>query len=187
MKKYIIVLWITLFMGLTAQAQNSTTEYDTCSALRLREGEWLSIQGQDTIRIFLRYHRTYDIEYNIISDRLWGWHEYKKGSQVIQSNYQHRFMPLDYIRDNINIENRSIWLRFDPKDFDMPNAERGLYGTITDSEYLNKPHGVIISFSTRFGVLKMTWNQQFLEYIGSPFEGKPFTMALPSTFVLTKQ
>jgi hypothetical protein len=185
MKKIIIAI-ISILLTTNALAQNSQTEYDTCSALEAQQGEWLYTQGQDTIRIYFRYHRCYDPEFNTLSDNLWGWHEYKKGNQVIQSNYQHRFMPLTYNMNDMDISKCSIWLRFNPID-DAPNNLRGHMGSITDSEFDNNTHAVITTITNTNGVIKMNWRQYYEERGGGDFNSKPFTMTLPLTFILTKQ
>lgn len=184
MKKITIAI-ISILLTVNASAQNSQTEYDTCSALQVHQGEWVYAQGQDTIRIYLRYHRSYDPDFNFVSDRLWGWHEYKRGNQIIQSNYQHRFMSLTYI-DNMDFYKSSISLRFNPID-DAPNNERGHMGSITDSEFDYNTHAVITTITNTAGVIKMNWRQYFEERGGGDFNSKPFTMTLPLTFILTKQ
>lgn len=185
MKKITIAI-ISILLTTNALAQNSQTEYDTCSALQVHQGEWIYTQGQDTIRIYLRYHRSYDPNLNSVKDRLWGWHEYKNGSQVIQSNYQHRFMPLTYNIDDMDIDKSSIWLRFDPSD-DNPSNLRGLFGTITDSAYDYNRHMVITTVTNTAGVIKMNWNQTYKERSGGSFNSAPPTMTLPFSFTLTKQ
>lgn len=184
MKKIIIAI-ISILLSTNALAQNNQTESDTCSALQVHQGEWLYANGQDTIRIYLRYHRSYDSEFNFFNDRLWGWHEYKRGNQVIQSNYQHRFMPLTYI-DSMDFYKSSIWLRFNPTD-DNPSNERGLFGSITDSAFDYNTHGVLTTITNTAGVIQMQWKQFYNERGGGNFNSTPFTMTLPFTFTLIKQ
>ena len=88
--KKLIFFFVFLTIVFVTKAQ--TVKYDTCSNLHQYEGEWRYVNGQDTIRFYLRAHRTIDPDF--ISDALWGWLEYKKGNTIIESDYQHRFMNL---------------------------------------------------------------------------------------------
>lgn len=94
MKKLILKIIFLVFISCSAKAQTGQV-YD-CPYLQQYQGEWLYANEQDTVRIYLRKYRTHDIESNYISDRLYGWHEYKQGNTIIESNYQNRFETLPY-------------------------------------------------------------------------------------------
>lgn len=99
MKKIIIYLIFSLFSAFFAsKATAQLTIYDTCQAIRPYEGEWRNISGQDTIKVYLRVHTFYSQIINTYEAEILGWHEYKSGSTVIQSDYSHRFdaLPLNF-------------------------------------------------------------------------------------------
>ena len=83
----------------SVKAQNNyQTKYDTCNYYRQFEGEWRYINGNDTVRVYLKTLRIYfspiDLDGGLFRDDLIGWHEYKQGNNIIESNYQSRFLPL---------------------------------------------------------------------------------------------
>lgn len=115
--KILFIHFIILFTFLnTYKADAQITRlpyYDTCQYLQLLQGEWMNANGNDTIRIYLRYHRNFysDPEtYNSTIDELWGWVEYKQGNTVIMSDYANRFATLPYNLDDLIPGLRSIIL-----------------------------------------------------------------------------
>lgn len=103
--KYLLII-IFAFIFSNAQAQHPL-EYDTCNTLQQYQGEWMNVTGTDTLRIFLRPVRTYEPVYNNIKDFLWGWIEYKQGSNIVMSNYANRNLPVfndwDYMFNITNL------------------------------------------------------------------------------------
>lgn len=93
MKKFVITI-LVVFCASTSDAQTGTT-YD-CPYLQQYEGEWVYANGGDTIRVYLRKGRTHDTETNEISDRLFGWHQYKHNNVIVESNYDSRFETIPY-------------------------------------------------------------------------------------------
>jgi hypothetical protein len=166
-----------LLIGFTTQAQPATTDYDTCQYLNRYAGEWMYANGQDTIRIFLRPHRSFSPNFNWINERLWGWHEYKRGATVVESNYQYRNMYLSYARDSISVSKYSILIS--PRECDpVHNTLTGLIRDYSQSGEL-KVVNAIVSGTT------MTWKQRHGEGFGA-FTGA-YGMTLPKEFVLVKQ
>jgi hypothetical protein len=187
MKKIFFI--ILAFVSGDINAQKLELRYDTCSALQLRAGEYRYVNGQDTIKIFLRYHRSFDANVNTIWDNLWGWHEYKQGNTIIQSNYQNRFMNLPYNTSYLDKTDYSITLSFWPFD-DDPVLQRPLQGHIWDDAYYYKFLDVSVTFTiNKLGQPIILWNQKFRGTHGYPIFNTtppPLTMTLPSSFVLQK-
>ena len=90
MKNIIIITLI--FLSNSIKAQSSI-----CPTLNSFVGEWRYVNGQDTIRIYLRTG-----DYTILTDgvrntsiaMLFGWHEFKSGNTIIESNYTNGNMTL---------------------------------------------------------------------------------------------
>ncbi len=64
--------------------------------MRAFEGEWRYITGQDTIKVYLRANNFYSLPDNTVFSELIGWHEYKIGNNIIQSDFGHQFDMLPY-------------------------------------------------------------------------------------------
>ena len=178
--KKILLYAAFLAIAFTAKAQTNT-KYDTCNTLHQYEGEWRYVNGQDTIRIYLRVNRTFDnSSYNYISDDLWGWHEYKKGNKIIESDYQHRFMQLAYSSDTM----------FDSSSITLCQKRRAcsslfvdLTGFIKDYNQARQTKNVTAKFNS--SGTTMTWHQEHAEGYG--FGNGKTGMTLPKNFVLIKQ
>jgi hypothetical protein len=177
MKYIFLILWLAA--GLGTQAQPATTDYDTCQYLNRYAGEWLYANGQDTIRICLRPHRSFLPDYNIVMDQLWGWHEYKRGNIIIESNYQYRniYLPYTWINDSISGSKYSVLLSLSECD-PVRNALRGIIADYSQASEL-KVVTAVVTGST------MTWKQRHGEGYGT-FTGA-YGMTLPTAFVLIKQ
>ena len=185
MKKIKIFLIILLSVSLGKAYSQSRIDYDTCSYLSEYEGEWRYTNGSDTIKVYLRKHKSvsgdpFNPNLLFIGDRLYGWHEYKQGNTIIESNYQYRFMslPYDYDSNNWNADNFSIHLAIN-----RPCSNRlKLYGSITDYLQPGDFHTVMININA--GKTEMTWHQFRSELRAFPlYTG----MTLPGNFVLIKQ
>jgi hypothetical protein len=175
------ILLLILFLSIAqiTRSQN-TIEYDTCRYLKQYEGEWQYVNGIDTIRVYLRFHRDYSASLGFISDNLYGWHEYKKGNQVIESKYQYRFMQLPYHYDSVDNTNFcSIGLIMARCNNDSPK----LRGSIFD--YLQAKEMKTVTASLDPTRTIMTWKQEHAEGYGW-FTGA-YGMTLPRQFVLKKQ
>lgn len=109
--KYLLVI-VIIFIPNFSEAQVTRPPYfDTCQSLQPLEGEWMNVNGADTIRIYLRFHRNFysDPEtFNSTVDELWGWMEYKQGSTVIMSDYVNRMSILPYNVEDVTPGLRSI-------------------------------------------------------------------------------
>jgi hypothetical protein len=173
------LLLLCLSLALCSQAQPATTDYDTCQYLNRYAGEWLYANGQDTIRICLRPHRSFSPDFNWINDRLWGWHEYKRGNVIVESNYQYRNMYLPYTRvsDSISVSKYSILISL-PECDPVHNTLTGLIRDYSQSGEL-KVVTAVVTGST------MVWKQRHGEGYGV-FTGA-YGMTLPTAFVLIKQ
>lgn len=97
MKPIIILALSILSLLQTTTAQVGNVTYDTCIYLHRFEGEYKYVNGNDTVKIFLKYFRDYIEDYNVVTDRLYGWIDYKHGSTPIYSNYADRLKPLTYL------------------------------------------------------------------------------------------
>lgn len=176
----IIIGIIILAFGSTNA--NAQTAYDTCNKLQPYEGEWRYTNGQDTIRIYLKAARvsfTYPDNSNTVRDDLYGWHEYKKGNIVVESNYQNRFTPIPYNYDDIQVGFSSISLVLSHCD----TSTHKLIGSIDDITEIDEYHTVTAILSNNNTV--MSWKLVHREGYGFP--GGHKGMTLPKTFVLIKQ
>ena len=172
------IITITILILISSRATAQATTYDTCNSLQQYQGEWRYINGQDTIRIYLRAHRSINQHFNYVTDALWGWHEYKSGNTIIESNYQYRFINLPYDIDTLSIYLSSIQLG-PSRDCNIIK----LTGDIWDYHQNNEFHLVTATLSNNNTV--MTWKQERGECFGV-FTGRP-GMTLPKNFVLIKQ
>jgi hypothetical protein len=172
---------LILFLFVTVITRGQDTRYDTCQYLKQYTGEWISINGNDTIRIYLRTHRDYNPSNNLISDNIYGWHEYKRGNTIIESNYQYRFMilPYNYFSDSITIEQSSILMS--PQACHPDSVK--IMGSITD--YLQAKQMKIVTATLDPTRTIMTWKQEHSTGYGS-LNGA-YGMTLPRQFILKKQ
>jgi len=175
MKSIILCLSLLVF-GFMGYGQ---TNYDTCNNLQKYAGEWRYTNGQDTIRIYLRTSRVTDQTYNVVQDRLWGWHEYKKGNTVVQTDYAHRFMTLNSNAE-VMLDSTSIAL----KQFrNCSNSYINLTGLIVDYNKGSQAKNVTASFNS-LGT-EMLWKQTNGE--GQGAINGIYGMTLPKEFLLIKQ
>ena len=174
MKKIIVIL-SSIILTSTARAQSAI-----CPALQSFTGEWLYVNGQDTIRIYLRLN-----DYTISSGgvttiaKLWGWHEFKQGNSIVESNYSNRFIILPTHTNNAVASSSSISLQMPECDL----TKNKLIGFITDLSQCNEIKIVSIIFNSAKNQLK--WKQRDREGFGYPSGCKGMT--LPREFILIKQ
>lgn len=183
MKKLIIIATITFTLFSNANAQIKFN-YDTCQHLRQFEGEWKYANGQDTIKIYLRYHRFQlsQDETRFVHDALIGWHEYKHANIIVESDYNKRFATLPYNFDPF-YRQFSINLNFDIIKNQCSMTSRMLHGEITD--FLEANQGKEVFATVNAAGTIMTWKQQHLEWYG---HGNGMVgMTLAPNFVLVKQ
>jgi hypothetical protein len=173
------LLLLCLSLALYSQAQPATTEYDTCQYLNRYAGEWLYANGQDTIRIYLRANRSFSPSFNNTVDELWGWHEYKRGTLIIESNYQYRniYLPYTWVNDSVSVTKYSILLSLNECD-PVRNIFSGLIIDLSQAGE-RKVVTAVVTGST------MVWKQRHGEGYGV-FTGA-YGMTLPTAFVLIKQ
>jgi hypothetical protein len=180
MKKLIVILILFQFVS-KGFAQNASTRYDTCQVLSQYQGEWRYINGQDTIRIYLRHHRDFSPSFNSVSDKLYGWLEYKTGNTVIETTYPYKDMllPYNYDSDSMTVNQRSIRLNLQQCN----TTCSVLNGTIFDHLQSNEIHMVTAILNTnRTAIL---WKQTHSEWYGA-ISGAT-GMTLPKEFLLIKQ
>ena len=176
--KYLIIIAFIFLLNAKTFAQNATTEYDTCQYLQQYAGEWKYINGTDTIKLYLRVNRYYSAQYNTVFDDLWGWHEYKHGNTIVETDYPYRFFTLPYYIDNVAAPTWSIWLFLQ----NCSTATNHLIGKVTDYLQDKNRHDVYITVNA--ANTQMTWHQQVSEgHLNDPYHG----MTLPANFVLIKQ
>jgi hypothetical protein len=182
--KNIIILVIALAIKLNTSAQTMVTAYDTCRHYAQYQGEWMYANGNDTIRIYLKKVRTKYIDSDVhtsIIDGIIGWHEYKSGNTIIESNYQNRFIQLpSVVIDSIDTHS-SIYLIFDNSNRLVNGCNINslrFIGRIRDYNQSNENYDVTAILNTAKTI--MTWKQQFSEW------HQALTMTLPPNFILIK-
>ncbi len=109
---FLVIIFSSLYTCINAQV-TAPPYFDTCQYLRPLEGEWVNINGNDTIRIYLRFHRNFYSDqdtFNSTIDELWGWIEYKQGNTIVVSDYANRLATLPYNLDNLTPGLRCIIL-----------------------------------------------------------------------------
>ena len=153
-----------------------------CPILQSFNGEWRYVNGQDTIRVYLRYHicnsKNADGSDDFIP-ALWGWHEYKKGNIVIESNYSNRFITLPANYDDIVSNSYSITLQ----RYNCDTTRHRMIGHIDDITQCYESKSVIIQFNAALN--QITWKQE--HPTGYGFMTGCKGMTFPKNFVLTKQ
>lgn len=176
--KKIFFFSITILFFFNSKAQNSTTRYDTCQYVAQYAGEWMYVNSLDTIRMCLRYSRNYSANNNHVSDKLYGWLEYKHGNTIIESTYQNKNMPLPYNADAREPNKISILIRpYDCWFF------RNFEGSITDYNQAGEIHLVKATFNP--ANTQLIWSQRFSEWHGAV--SGAHGMTLPRDFVLLRQ
>jgi hypothetical protein len=187
MKKILIIIFTTFLSNIIiAQTPPVIVDYDTCNYLSSFQGMWIYANGNDTIRIYLKKVRS---EYIMsptrrsISDRLLGWHEYKSGSNIIQSDFQYRNMliPFNFILSNY--DNYSIIMGFDKLQCGCGNNSRKFRGLFTDYNKASETNDINVTINPARTV--MTFKQANAEWFGA-WTGLT-GMTLPVQFDLTKQ
>jgi hypothetical protein len=177
-----IILCIAFFCTYTsihAQHTSQSATYDTCIKIRQYAGEWIYADGIDTIRICLRYHRDSSAEDAYVRDKLWGWHEYKRGNTIIESDYQNRFMqiPSDCVAGRM-LNYCAIALYLKP----CGDTNRYIDGIIFD--YLQADEDHVVTIEPHPGNQTMTWRQRHSEWYGALTGAKGMT--LPREFLLRR-
>ena len=175
----IFFLIIILLITITTQTKAQSTQPYNCPALQTFNGEWRYVNGNDTLRVYLRYHQCFSPGINKISGDLYGWHEFKKGNQVIESDYEKRFMPLPVNYNDFSQNSFSILLTSTGCD----TTSHRLRGTIMDISQARELKDVTIFFNPT--ITQLQWSQEHGEWYGA-FTGAK-GMTLPRSFVLTKQ
>lgn len=153
-----------------------------CPAINAFEGEWRYVNGQDTIKIYLR-----PADYTVLGlgtpetiSKLWGWHEYKRGNTIIESNYANRFMPLPTNSDAYTATFNSITLSM---PLNCETSGNRLIGRISDLSQCYEAKVVTITYNA--SKTQLTWNQRHATGYGFITGCKGMT--LPANFVLIKQ
>ena len=175
---------ITIMFLLALTSSSIKAQSTICPALNSFTGEWLYTNGQDTIRIYLRSN-----DYTILVDgaatanttiaKLWGWHEYKQGNTIVESNYDNRFMVLPTNSNNVITNSYSISLQLPQCDLNTGK----LIGNIVDISQCYERKNVTIQFNPALN--QFIWKQ--VQPTGFGFSTGCKGMTLPPEFVLTKQ
>lgn len=166
----------------TAKHTLSLYDYDTCQYLQQFAGEWKYINGNDTIKFYFRVHKDSSETLKYISTRLFGWVEYKKGNNIVESNYQNRWDAIPYFADTVTLCNYSILLGSRIQCNPLIDT---LGGTIIDLSQSREMHVVKTIINRNSSVMTMTWKQNHSDGYGV-FTGAR-GMTLPKEFILTKQ
>lgn len=196
MKKIFLLLLIMTSTSIsTIHAQGTRPPYfDTCQYLQPLQGEWMNVNGNDTIRIYLRYHRNFESDpetFNSTIDELWGWVEYKQGNNVLVSDYSNRFASLPYNVDDVTTGLRSIVLSAGIGGYRMvavgynpcTNPIINLGGFFIDRVRCNTDKHIMATVNSQG--TQMIWQlEQQTAWLDSAWCGG-FT--LPEYFTLTKQ
>ena len=184
--KQIIVILLSFLSSYSASAQD--IEYDTCSALAQHQGEWRYTNGNDTIRIFLKYHRSYSsMATGFVTDDLWGNLEYKHGNNIVFSDYANRNLSLPFIVDSLPLDRRTLFLRYDISD----PTHHILHGILL-YEFNGTQEYYVDAVLNPAGT-QLTWKQRFshtlreLSDIYIPSNQPTGLNRMPSQFVLIKQ
>ena len=163
-------------------------QYDTCSALAQHRGEWQYTNGTDTIRIYLKYHRSfYADDPKFVIDDLWGNLEYKHGNNVVFSDYANKDLPLPFIIDTLPLNRQTLMLRYDPND----PTHHSLHGIM---EYeMNGIQEYYVDAVLNPAGTQLSWKQKFshtlrdLNDIYIPSNQPTGLNRMPTEFILIKQ
>ncbi len=187
------ILFILFFMisSSNVHAQIYIEHEPPCPYLSQFEGEWRYINGQDTIKIYLRYARISlgdstnpDDSPVFIRDYLVGWHDYKHASIVYESNYSNRFMTIPFNLSSV-FGTYSITLSLDNRyNLCNPSARR-LKGRIDDLSVCSELRDVTSVIANQ-QINQLVWKQKMPEWFGH-CTGCNGSMTLPAEFVLIKQ
>ncbi len=177
MKKILVSLFVCFSTLSKAQS-------NLCPALQAFNGEWRYVNGQDTIRIYLRYHECYFNSENgsntsTLQGQIFGWHEYKIGNTIVESDYANRYMTLPTIFDNLSPSTYSILLVMPYCDVSRHRIRGGIY----DLSQCRERKSVTVIFNSAQNLL--SWEQ--IHPTGFGFKTGCKGMTLPSNFVLSKQ
>ncbi len=177
--KFKLIFFIIFLTAINSYSQ-TTLKYDTCSYIKKFEGNWMYANGDDTIRVSLRYARVCYPNMNFINDFIFGWHEYKKGNIIVESNYQNRNVPILYY-DTLSTNTFSIRLSNSSLDCNFLNKKAS--GAIIDYNQAKELHIVDIQLNPLGN--EITWKQSFAEFHG--MISHAYGMTLPKQFKLKKQ
>ena len=173
MKKIFFIIFVCLSAMANAQS-------NLCPTINSFTGEWRYVNGQDTIRIYLRSNDyTITGNGNTTIAKLWGWHEYKQGNVIIESNYSNRFMTLPTNSDDVVENSYSISLQMYQCDI----SRHRLKGFIDDITQCYESKDVTIIFNST--QTSLSWKQ--IHPTGFGFKTGCKGMTLPGDFVLTRQ
>jgi hypothetical protein len=179
MKKIITFSSFALLVFTKINAQTYIPSIDTCNHLLQLAGEWRYTNGNDTIKMYFRYHKYFaqvvTVDYK---DELWGWHEYKSGNTVIQSNYQHRndVLPFNTTITDYDLNSINITL------VDCSDTATFLKGYLLDSHHPTSTYRVAATLNPAKNI--MTW---WHTWVAGSFHNPDKGMTLPREFILYKQ
>ncbi len=177
MKRLIkITILIILTFGSFSVCSAQTAVYNTCASLSDYNGEWKYEENGTVIKMFFRAHTFHSPNINLYEEKLLGWHEYVVNGQVIESDYQHRFVTVPTNFFNQSDVQMSIKLNF---ELCKPVLSR-LYGSFDD---LTRNQGQSIIFT------RLTANTVKIEQHpgGGGLTPQTIGYTLPQTFILTRQ
>ncbi len=186
MKKIIICL-IATAISFTAksQAAGDTAAYPSFRdlvpnsyfadpLLQNYEGLWMWTSGTDTVRIFLKKEAIlFKTVKNCTYEELIGFHEYKQGSQVVESSMQHINTSFLDNKSTILVGGRTL----------ITNT---VNGTIRD---LSKNKTLELKLLPNASFTQLHWKTNTLEGVNLSTPQRPFYVGitLPSDIILIKQ
>lgn len=146
MKKVIVLIFIALFIlvKVHAQATNFPKGGDIIvnNSLNNFIGDWRWVSGTDTIIIKLKKERILFSGFNFYCDYLIGYHQYKQGSTIIESNMQYAWYAYSAGYASIYAQN-----------------DRGASGNIVDGHIRD------LSKGKKVEAIKMVFNASLTEMI----------------------
>lgn len=129
MRNTIYTVLMIVFIGVSFKSAGQIKRsFDTCQTLRQFDGEWIGIHSDDTIKVFFRTHKFESQDFSEVSSELLGWHEYKKGNSLVQSDYSKR-------RDDISKRAKEKTKRINSINLRLSNcfdSSGYLYGFMND-------------------------------------------------------
>lgn len=146
--------------------------YDVNNTLTRFEGTWRWVNGQDTVWIYMQKQKINYSEIPYDADKIVGWHKYKKGNVIVESNYQ--FTGTSY-----NQQPGNVSLYCGNKPSIDPNF---LEGMVTD---ITKAKKVDLTLTLNAGQDQLQWKTTNPQ--GTKLRPYNYGYTLPTQMTLIKQ
>jgi hypothetical protein len=173
--KHILFIFLFNLFFLNSKAQNFPAQgsYITNNTMGAFHGTWLWVSGMDTVKIYLitkKIHFTDNDGFDI--DCIVGWHVYKRGNVVIESNYA-------------NINNTSTNSLTCSNEIDTPDPlkVKGDFKDLTKNKHGN------VTLTLNAAGNQLTWkleNSPGAKYRRSTDPPYDWNFTLPENIVFTK-